>query len=147
MVEGAAVGLELEGAEDGVFRVGIGRCDKRFQSAFLQPGVLIQEIYIAVTLPEGVFEAQVVAAGEAQVFGRPDQMHLREMGGDIIGRPVRGIVVHGKNVCLEMPGLAGHDGAQATLQPVHAVVYHHYDKDFVHGRKNTKKPCQTKINS
>ena len=117
--------LVLEGAEDSIFRVGIGSGDKGFKGAVGKPGVLVQEVDVVIAFFQGVFKAKVVGLGKAKVLCAADKFHLRKMPLDIIGTAVSGVIVHHKDV-------GTFHGAKAAVQPLHSVVGDYYYQYAVH---------------
>jgi len=85
--------LVLQGAQDGVFWMGIGGGDERLKGAGREPGILIQEVNVVVAVVDGILHAEVIGRCKAQVVGAAHQSGLGEICRNKIGRPVRRVVV------------------------------------------------------
>ena len=131
VVQAREVRLHLHRADQPVFRVLVQEGGEAAEGVRQQPGVLVQQVDIAVATLQRPAQADVVGGAEAVVGHHPVRLDALLL--QPVRRPVRGRVVDDEEVGVP---LRGADGRNGLLDPAAAVVRDDYDQGVCHLSQN-----------
>ena len=64
-IEGLVAVCHLKGTQDGIFRMGQRGRDQRLQGPLFQPGILVEQIDIVISVLQGIIKSQIVRLGKS----------------------------------------------------------------------------------